>query len=293
MSGPDSPRRDLGRRLAGVRRAAGFTQRQLAAVAGYSRSTVSNAEIGHPDVARGFWVRCDEVLKTSKPFASAFDQVRAAEGRHGHGAAEAMPGAGAGEPRRVLRAICSFTVAGALARYRELGWPVRPCEGGVELVTGTVVDALELPRPAGVLAMSLWLYSRGRADAVRRLPALPDPAQALAVMTAGDRCFFLAVAGDSPWAGSEPGPVVHQGAGMGVIRWHAGGGAIPVPPSRLPGGQVAAWAHLPVRQMRLAPPVALLGLLATAVSMASGGEAGLTLPGGIRVVSAARQPAPQ
>jgi transcriptional regulator with XRE-family HTH domain len=59
MTGPPATRRELGRRLAGARKAAGYTQQQLSAAAGYSRSTVSNAEIGHPDVARVFWERCD------------------------------------------------------------------------------------------------------------------------------------------------------------------------------------------------------------------------------------------
>jgi hypothetical protein len=44
MTGPATARRDLGRRLAGVRKAAGYTQLQLGAAAGYSRSTVSNAD---------------------------------------------------------------------------------------------------------------------------------------------------------------------------------------------------------------------------------------------------------
>jgi len=69
MAGGGATRRDLGRRLPGVRKAAGSTQARLGAAVGYSRSTVSNAEIGHPDVARVFWARCDQVLKTGKALA--------------------------------------------------------------------------------------------------------------------------------------------------------------------------------------------------------------------------------
>jgi hypothetical protein len=71
---------------------------------------------------------------------------------------------------------------------------VQPGGDGLELVTGDGLEALELPRAAGMFAVSLWLYSRGRPDEVRRLPALPHPAQALAVITAADRCYFLAAA---------------------------------------------------------------------------------------------------
>ena len=140
-----------------------------------------------------------------------------------------------------------------------------------------------------MLAVSLWLYSRGRPDEVRRLPALPHPAQALAVITAGDRCYFLAAAGGCPWTGNEPAPVPGApggGAAGAVIRWHAGGTRIPAPPSRLPAGEQAAWAHLPSRRVRLAPSIALLGLLDTAAAAARHGQPGLTLPGGIRVIPA-------
>ena len=125
-----------------------------------------------------------------------------------------------------------------------------------------------------------------------RLPALPHPARSLAVITAGDRCYFLTAPGNCPWAGHEPALALAPGAG-GVIRWHAAGGRIPVPPSGLPGGQRASWAHLPSHPIRLAPPVALLGLLATAAATAGHGPAGLTLPGGIRVIPAPRPPGSQ
>jgi len=301
VTGAGSDRRDLGRRLAGARKAAGYTQEQLAASVGYSRSTVSNAEIGHPDVARVFWARCDKVLKTGRSFTRDFGQIRDAERRQAAGLPETVPGTGLGAFRRARQQICSAGTAEALAGYRDLGWAVQPGDDGLELVTGDVLDALELPRAAGMLAMSLWLYSRGRPDQVRRLPALPHPAQALAVITAGDLCYFLAVAGGCPWTGGEPAPAAGapgdgapgDGAAGAVIRWHAGGGRIPAPPSRLPAGQRAAWAHLPSRPVRLAPPVALLGLLGTAAAAVSHGQPGLTLPGGIRVIPAPRPAGPR
>lgn len=180
-----------------------------------------------------------------------------------------VPDAALGAFRQARRKITSDGMAEALAGYGDLGWAALPGGAGMELVTGDVLDVLELPRAAGMLAVSLWLYSQGRADEILRLPALPLPARSLAVIAAGDRCYFLAEPGSCPWAGHEavPGPcATGDGAAGAVIRWQAAGGRIPAPPSRLPSGERAAWAHLPSRPVRLAPPVALLGLLATAAA---------------------------
>jgi DNA-binding XRE family transcriptional regulator len=290
----DQPgRRDLGRRLAAVRKAAGYTQRELAAVTGYSRGTVSNAEIGGQEVGRSFWVRCDQALETGDALTSAFDGVRASERCDAAGLPAPGSGAGLADLGRVRHLVCSSGTAQALAGYRDLGWPVSGRDGRLELATGEVADALELPWMPGLLAATLWLYSRGRADEVWRLPALPDPSQSLAVITAGQRCFFLAASGSCPWTGDAPagerdpgGPAGKERAGP-VIRWHAGGARIPVPPSRLPGGGRAAWAHLPALPMVLAPPAALLSLLATAAASAGRHSAELILPGGVRLVPAA------
>jgi DNA-binding XRE family transcriptional regulator len=316
-----SMRRDLGQSLAAARKAAGYTQHQLALATGYSRSTVSNAEIGHPDVARIFWTRCDKILKSGGTYELAFERIRAVErdqaAQHPPPPRRPAP-AGAATGRRLLSA---GGAAEALALYQDLGWPAVARDDTVELITGETLDALELPRPAGLLAASLWLYSRGRADDARRLPALPHPARSLAVITAGDRSFFLAAAGGCPWPGpqarpaadgtrpgppdvtdrsgpdrsgpdrSGPGSASPGESGPGesgpdsrVIRWHSGGSRIPAPPSRLPGGGQAAWAHLPSQPVQLAPPAALLGLLATASAGIGDRLAGLTLPGGIRVL---------
>jgi DNA-binding XRE family transcriptional regulator len=281
-----SLRRDLGQCLAAARKAAGYTQHQLALATGYSRSTVSNAEIGHPDVARIFWARCDKILKSGRSYELAFEKIRAAErGPAAQAAEQALPPrpapAGAAAAGRLLPA---GGAAEALAAYQDLGWPAAGGPDSVELITGEVLDALELPRAAGLLAASLWLYSRGRPDDARRLPALPHPARSLAVITAGDRSYFLAAAGGCPWSGPAGPAGGPDAAGGRVIRWHSGGSRVPAPPSRLPGAGQAAWAHLPSNPVQLAPPAALLGLLATASAGVSDGPAGLTLPGGVRVL---------
>ena len=292
MTDDQPARRELGRRLAAARKAGGYTQQELAAVTRYSRGTVSAAEVGGPEVGRAFWMRCDLVLGTGDAFALAFDEVRARERGRAFGLPADVAGAGPGDPCRVRHLLSCPGPAEALAGYRHLGWPVSGRDGRLELTTGEVVDALELPLAPGLLAATLWLHSRGRADEARGLPPLPDPAQSLAVITAGKRCFFLAASGCCPWAGDAPGRAGDPGQVPGgeragpVIRWHADGGRILVPPSRLPGGGRAAWACLPALPMVPVPPAALLTLLATAAASAGRHAAALTLPGGVRLVPA-------
>ena len=197
------------------------------------------------------------------------------------------PGAGLppGSAGRQLRRL-----AAALTGYRDLGWPAEAAGERADLLTGDVIDALEVPRHWGMLAASLWRLSQGRCDVVRCLPALPRPARALAVIAAGHRWYFLAAAGGCPWAGAEPAPgeaLPSDGLPGGqAIRWHARGGRIPAPPSRLPRDQAATWAYLPAQVPRLAPAIGLVGLLATAAAMAGPESAALMLPGGARVVPA-------
>ena len=59
--------RELGRQLAALRRAAGLTQHQLAGLTGFSRSTVSLAEIGRESHAHQLWEACDKALDAGVP----------------------------------------------------------------------------------------------------------------------------------------------------------------------------------------------------------------------------------
>jgi transcriptional regulator with XRE-family HTH domain len=86
--------RELGRQLAALRRQAGLTQHGLAALAGFSRTTVSMAEIGHGYQARQFWEACDKALDTGGALttgAGQLDAVRDAERRAAARAAQAAP----------------------------------------------------------------------------------------------------------------------------------------------------------------------------------------------------------
>jgi transcriptional regulator with XRE-family HTH domain len=70
-------RRGLGRELAARRREAGFSQRQLAPLTGYTRSTLSDAELGRHHVQRDFWERCQRVLRVGGELTCRYDQIEA------------------------------------------------------------------------------------------------------------------------------------------------------------------------------------------------------------------------
>jgi transcriptional regulator with XRE-family HTH domain len=280
-------RRELGRQLATRRKAAGYLQRELGALVGYSRTAIANAETGGTRVGRQLWEHADQVLETGELFARGYDRIQAqiaAESRASAG--RQAPAAASQKPQDPV-GLESLTVSQARVAYLERGWPVEEDTGGrLWLGTGTVIDALEVPRPAGIVAMSWWLYTRGVPDEIRGLPALPDPAGALAAITSDSRCYFLTQSGSCPWTRRDV-----EAAGTGtsaiptVVRWHADGGRVPAPPSQPGSGERAAWAHLSSGEERLVSPMALLHVLAKAIA-ATGDGAALALPGGVRAVPA-------
>ncbi len=71
-------RRQLGRQLAALRKAAGYkTQHEFAPLTFYTRSTLANAETGRQRTGRAFWRRCDEVLCTGGVLAAGYDRIEA------------------------------------------------------------------------------------------------------------------------------------------------------------------------------------------------------------------------
>ena len=83
---PDAPgaetvtqlRRALGRQLAAMRNRAGLSQWELAPLTGYSRSTLSDAELGRHRLRREFWLRCDELLQAGGRLVACYDRVESA-----------------------------------------------------------------------------------------------------------------------------------------------------------------------------------------------------------------------
>jgi transcriptional regulator with XRE-family HTH domain len=282
-------RQELGRGLKAARVAAGYSQAQLALKTEYQRGTVSAVESGDR-AARVFWQRCDAALGTGTALTAAYDRSARL---HAAGRNATARGAQPGPAGRAGRALDAATVAEAAAAYRELGWRAEQAGGRVELVCGTGVEALEVPRAAGVLAVRWWLHTGGVPDEIRRLPGLPSPRDALVVIAAGDRFLFLVQSGACPWAGPGPAGMSPSAEPPGaVVRWHAGGSTIPAPPpAEGSGQQAAAWAHPPPGRPRLADPVILLDLLARAVATASH-QRRLRMPGGTCVVPATNPAAP-
>jgi DNA-binding XRE family transcriptional regulator len=278
-------RRELGCDLKAARRAAGLSQVQLGRRTGYARSTVSTVESGGQNVPRVFWERCDEALGTGTALTGGHDRLAA---RRIAGFRESADHGGA--PWRPGHCLDAGSVAEALRVYKGLGWQVEDAQGRVELVCGTSVEALEVPRAAGMVAVRWWLHTGGVPDQIRGLPGLPGPGDALAVVAAGDRWFFLVQAGACPWAAPDTADPPAAGLDGVVVRWHAVGSRIPVPPSRDREGLEVEWAHPPPARVRLADPVILLDLLARALLLTGGGRHVLTLPGGVSVVPAAASP---
>jgi len=97
--------RELGQQLAALRRGAGLTQENLAALTTFSRSTVSVAEIGHQPQSRRFWAACDKALDSGGVLAAGFDQINAVR------EAEERAAARAAQQAREARALAAFTAA--------------------------------------------------------------------------------------------------------------------------------------------------------------------------------------
>lgn len=83
-------RRALGAELAAYRRAAGYSQAQLAALTDFSRSTVANVETGRQHVPRDFWERADSALRTGGVLAIACDEVEAVTRRERQAVARSL-----------------------------------------------------------------------------------------------------------------------------------------------------------------------------------------------------------
>ncbi len=86
-------RQSLGRELAARRREAGYSQRQLAPLTGYARSTLSDAELGRHHVRRDFWERCQRVLHAGGVLTGRWEERAAREERTAQEESPAWPAA--------------------------------------------------------------------------------------------------------------------------------------------------------------------------------------------------------
>jgi transcriptional regulator with XRE-family HTH domain len=83
--------RDLGRRLAARREAAGLTQEELARRTNYSRSAISTAELGIRPASVRFWANCDAALGSGGELAAARHSIESCQA-HGRTAASHASG---------------------------------------------------------------------------------------------------------------------------------------------------------------------------------------------------------
>jgi transcriptional regulator with XRE-family HTH domain len=126
--------RELGRQLAALRRQAGLTQDGLAALAGFSRTTVSMAELGRA-CAREFWEACDKALDTGGALTRGADQLDAVRD------AEQRAAARAAQEAREAQALAALAAAGDHAGVRAAVAAVQPCPhcGGPVTVLTTLI----------------------------------------------------------------------------------------------------------------------------------------------------------
>lgn len=146
MTAPEtvtSMRRELGRQLAALRRQAGLTQADLAGLTGFSRSTVSVAEIGRQAHAREFWAACDKALGTGRVLTGGFAQVEAVRGTQQRAAARAA------QEVREAQALAALAEARQHGRIETTVTAVQACPRcGQDVIVLTTL----IPSPAGPAA---------------------------------------------------------------------------------------------------------------------------------------------
>ena len=127
--------RELGRQLAALRRQAGLTQHGLAALAGFSRSAVSLAEIGRQSQARQFWEACDKALDTGGVLTAGADQIGKVRD------AEQRAAALAAQEAREARALAALAAAQRHSGVRAGVTAVQACPhcGGQVTVLTTLI----------------------------------------------------------------------------------------------------------------------------------------------------------
>ena len=135
---------ELGRQLAALRREAGLTQHDLAALAGFSRSTVSLAEIGRQPQAREFWQACDKALDTGGALTAGADQIDAVRDAEQHAAAWAA------QEAREARALAALAAARRHGGVRAGVTAVQACPhcGGEVTVLTTLIPGTGPAREA-------------------------------------------------------------------------------------------------------------------------------------------------
>jgi DNA-binding XRE family transcriptional regulator len=116
--------RALGEQLAAYRKAAGYSQLQLATLAVCSRSTIANVEIGRQHAPADFWRRVDEALDAGGALVMASEKIDAAVRQnhrdHARRVRPVLPGYDASEQTRILEAVGTGHVVQCEGRWGDL-----------------------------------------------------------------------------------------------------------------------------------------------------------------------------
>ncbi|MGH3836963.1 MAG: helix-turn-helix domain-containing protein [Pseudonocardiaceae bacterium] len=83
-------RRRLGRQLAELRKAAGYSQHEFAPLTRYARSTIANVEVGRQHVPRTFWQLSDDLLSANGTLSRGYDHLRELIRQHHEEVARAL-----------------------------------------------------------------------------------------------------------------------------------------------------------------------------------------------------------
>ena len=227
--GPDSPRlhsdrvweqrRALGRRLASLRSRSGFSQWEFAPLTGYSRSTLSDAELGRHRLRREFWERCDGALMTDGVLTAAYDRIEVAATAVRRSARSQAQAAREEQAARRLQALLPVPRAAGLGAAGAAG----PAPGMAPAPAGPA------PEPDGIT----WGSAASAGAATGGVPAVAAPSQT--------------VPGGPVPGGPVPGGAVPGGAVPGG----------PVPGSPGPGSPVPAGLASPEVTARLVADGAL------------------------------------
>jgi hypothetical protein len=171
----EAARHALGARLAAYRRAAGYSQAQLAKLTITSRSSVANVETGRQHVSRQFWASADAVLHADGDLTQASDAVEAAAQQDLAMAARqsgplqlVLPGAAVGSPGFASPALAPVSsaeagtwtdmLAAAADRAREHAARAAVTEIGPGTIEQLTADVTRLSR-AYVSAPPLPLFA--------------------------------------------------------------------------------------------------------------------------------------
>lgn len=177
MEEPDAiaaARAALGRQLAALRKAAGYSQHQFAPLTAYARGTIANVEVGRQNVPRDFWERSDAALGTNGNLTAQYDEIAALVRRRHEATAAAQRAARTAKLRATanendqdalpVQGELAVTEGDATKRRDALKLGLLSTAAAPELIArvldGAAAEALELTRRSGVTGVGRGTFDQ-------------------------------------------------------------------------------------------------------------------------------------